>query len=621
MKIRKSELGNVLISTIITIALITGIVGIAVDYTGHVGRNAQRNRTIATAVEMGDGSLELAFAGWRKVCATQATPTDPLSSTSFTALATPSPGNFPLLPNLTVSTAAAASPAANSITNFQVQPVDPLLNPLPSGTLPSKSTGPGTGTFSYFYLASADVTVPAIKGTITAKVRRVFEQRVTSPWNWAIMFNDNLELSPSSNLTLNGWVHTNGSLYTASDKLTVTDRLSYVSDWNIAWAPGDTYHSTAATSPSTPTDYPPGHEQAYVPFGWDPQTLINTTDGSTNNDSYRELIERPAAGADPWSTTRYYNQAASSGIVVNIGPNPSSPGNDMITSVVFQNVTYATQPNGNGSDRRAAWDAAQAAVSANHVIQDNREGSVRVTDFDMSQFMNTYTSVGTKSWNGIVYISDTSGSASNKRAIRIKNAAKLPSGGITFASENPVYIQGDYNSGRTSSTEPPSNNGDSTDSTVTGYTSKPSLIAADAVTLMSNAWNDSNMSQSLVSPGAGSPRTASNTTVNSAIIAGIVPTNADGLGSYSGGAENFVRMMEDWTGKTFTYYGSMIQLYKSAQATGTWGGADTYYPAALKWYFDTSLTTSSPPSTVSSNMTTVSYLQQQRWFLTFATNN
>jgi hypothetical protein len=78
--------------------------------------------------------------------------------------------------------------------------------------------------------------------------------------------------------------------------------------------------------------------------------------------------------------------------------------------------------------------------------------------------------------------------------------------------------------------------------------------------------------------------------------------------------------MEDWTGKNFTYYGSMIQLFRSAQATSPWGGADTYYPATLKWYFDTSLTTNSPPSTVSSNMTTVSYLQQQRWFITFATN-
>src|SRR4051812_48822597 len=214
MKTSQNESGTALISTLITIALLAAIVGIAVDYTGNVGRNAQRNRTIAKAVEVGDGSLELAFASWRKICANQATPTNPLSSTSFTALPTPSPGNFPVLPGLTISTASSNSPAANSITNFQVQPVDPLLNPLSSGTLPSKSTGPGTGTFSYFYLASADITVPAIKGTITAKVRRVFEQRVTSPWNWAIMFNDNLELSPSSNLTLNGWVHTNGSLYT-----------------------------------------------------------------------------------------------------------------------------------------------------------------------------------------------------------------------------------------------------------------------------------------------------------------------------------------------------------------------------------------------------------------------
>ena len=50
---------------------------------------------------------------------------------------------------------------------------------------------------------------------------------------------------------------------------------------------------------------------------------------------------------------------------------------------------------------------------------------------------------------------------------------------------------------------------------------------------------------------------ATNTTVNAGIISGIVPS---GSGYYSGGVENFPRFLEDWSGKTFTYYGSMLEL-------------------------------------------------------------
>src|SRR6476619_4396714 len=120
MKTRQNESGNTLIATLITIALLTGIVGIAVDYTSNVGRNAQRHRTIAKAVEIGDGSLELAFASWRKICSNQSTPSDPLTVSAFSAIPTPAPGNFPAVPNLTVS---RTPDTAITISNFNVQPV------------------------------------------------------------------------------------------------------------------------------------------------------------------------------------------------------------------------------------------------------------------------------------------------------------------------------------------------------------------------------------------------------------------------------------------------------------------------------------------------------------------
>ena len=94
-----------------------------------------------------------------------------------------------------------------------------------------------------------------------------------------------------------------------------------------------------------------------------------------------------------------------------------------------------------------------------------------------------------------------------------------------------------------------------------GYIRQPCAVIADAVNILSNAWQDSHSSWDV------SSRDAANTTVNTAILAGIVPS-ANNI--YSGGAENFPRFLEDWGGKTLTYYGSMVELYKSRQSIGTW---------------------------------------------------
>jgi hypothetical protein len=91
-------------------------------------------------------------------------------------------------------------------------------------------------------------------------------------------------------------------------------------------------------------------------------------------------------------------------------------------------------------------------------------------------------------------------------------------------------------------------------------------------------------------------------------VAGNVPTGSNGT-NYSGGAENFVRFLEDWTGKTFTYYGSMVQLYSSKYATGVWGDKNYYLPAKLNWNFDEKFTLNAPPGTA----VMVSYVQQ-RWY-------
>src|SRR6185295_16533122 len=82
-------------------------------------------------------------------------------------------------------------------------------------------------------------------------------------------------------------------------------------------------------------------------------------------------------------------------------------------------------------------------------------------------------------------------------------------------------------------------------------------------------------------------RVASDTTVNAAFLAGIVQTTS---GNYSGGVENFPRFLEDWSGKTFTYNGSMVVMCNSRLAVGQWQGTGSsigiYNPPNRNWAFD-----------------------------------
>ena len=69
------------------------------------------------------------------------------------------------------------------------------------------------------YVASADITLPTLKGNVVAKVRRVFQKQQLSPWNFAIFYVDPLEIHPGPLFTVTGWVHTNSDLYTGHSTL------------------------------------------------------------------------------------------------------------------------------------------------------------------------------------------------------------------------------------------------------------------------------------------------------------------------------------------------------------------------------------------------------------------
>lgn len=147
-----------------------------------------------------------------------------------------------------------------------------------------------------------------------------------------------------------------------------------------------------------------------------------------------------------------------------------------------------------------------------------------------------------------------------------------PPCGLTIASENPVYIQGDYNA---------PNNGTFSPAGVA------SSVVADAVTLLSDNWNDIN---SFISPYDPTSRPRATTAYRVAIISGkgipfpigSISNSGPDFGT-DGGLHNFLRYLEG-NGGTLYYEGSLVSFYYNRQAIGLYKCCNTVYGAPARTY-------------------------------------
>jgi hypothetical protein len=189
---------------------------------------------------------------------------------------------------------------------------------------------------------------------------------------------------------------------------------------------------------------------------------------------------------------------------------------------------------------------------------------------------------------------------------------QVPTPGFTVGSENPVYIWGDYNSNDADSewNTPPVDNNHSN-----------AAVIGDTVTLLSDNWADwgqdaagnpigsfskpqSSVWYSTANKAATAPtfgETAATTAYRVAIAAGKT-VNFQNTGSnpnanfgIDGGVGNFLRLLEDWcsnssgckTQQTLHYAGSLVTLYYSEYATGTFKCCSTVYnPPVRDFNFD-----------------------------------
>ena len=605
--------GSSVVAVMIVVATLAALSATAFISTMTLARNVERSNTYREALNIGDGALEHAFGYWREVARQRSNVNRP--GADFSGLPLPTAQMFASVPNFTAS--ANANPTTGTpftIANFKISAVDPEYNVVAQSVAPPTGTGMSVGTRSTFYLAKADVTLPAMTGRIQAKLRRIFEKQILSPWNYAIFFVDDLEINPGPPFTVTGKVHSNGKVYTGHDTLTFAAQMTYGDDWTVGFMPGESAHNgETPISPHYPDNQPPTREQGEQPYGLDSQRIFSTTDANPNNDSYREIVEqRSGAMTDPFTDltdptqprkARYYDQADIKILVSSTGALTIKDANDTI-------LTGASTGNS-----KKIYDLVISAVTTGQYIQDNREAAqVKLTTLDVSKIYAAYKVGGTLAgtgFQGVIYVTDTSAAtapANERRGVRLKNGAFIPPGGLTVASDNAIYIQGDYNTGKTAIVNPPSNAlgalNDPTKPTVSTYQRESCAVVADAVMILSNSWSDANAGLAV------SARQATNTTINTAIVSGIVQSGTQGT-NYSGGAENFPRFLETWgSAVTLTYYGSMVELYKSKYHTGVWGKSNVYDPPKRNWYFDTRFYTDPPPG----SLDLVIY-KKGRWYL------
>ena len=578
--------GNILMVTLIMIVMISAFVLAAMNVTGHTARMTDRSRDYAAAQSAAEGAVEYGFGIWKtRIAARNRAITTAEAGTALGA---------PALPGFIYATALEDGP-------LKIDGLDeygaPVANPV--AVTISLASYPGWAGRSYTYRARAKVQMAAGGYDFRVGVQRQFQYSEVPLFQAMFFFEDNLEFYRPAEIIVGGLVHTNATAYVSGSdagSLTFQDQVSYVTAYTATADPpfSDQWSGWVANS-----ELPPVYTQGETsqlhqvprmePLGNEPSAAINTTDANPNNDGMHELIEPPNAGyADPpeFAKRRMFNKA---GIRINI--------NSGTVTVTGQNgVTLSG----------AQQTQLAAALTAKTTIYDQREGkNVDVTSLDVGQFGSALSAAGVSNFNNVLYINDTTpvgGATPNPSAVRLINGGVLPAGGLTVASENAVYIQGDYNTGTVgaNSTAVPANGLGNPDNTaspvVSGYTSQPAAVIGDAVMLLSNSWQDANSSLDLTA------RPASNTTYNTAIVSGFMPSGyqpATGAQyGYSGGANNFPRFLENWDSRYCTYYGSMVELFQSKTFTGQWDTGVIYRPPLRRWNFDTSFRTTPPPGTL-----------------------
>lgn len=465
-----------------------------------------------------------------------------------------------------------------------------------TGPLPSQFTNQ-FATASPIYRISCNVTDPNSSVNVIGTAQEDILLALVPITTYAIFYNGELEFSDCATMLVNGRVHSNANICVGAGSGATLTFNGPVSCCKAVSAPkrGGVYLWTE----NTPSTWVTTFNAGYKTNG----PTVNIAITMTNTHS---IIEMPPAGEPVMSQQgqiRLYNQAHVILVITNppgaTGPsvmltlqtpyNGNLPGAD--TSKVTQTLTNVTD---------AYLDTNQIVqlpfLSLTNTFRDQRQNqsSQFITQIDVAQYWRWLltNSWATGKFTGdalptILYVADCRNVNSTKQAaVRMVNAARLPNNsgrGFTLATQNPVYVWGNYNVTVNSNTYA------YTLGSTTNGASVPAAILADAITILSPSWTDANST-------ASEPNRQVNAdmTFNAALVVGNIPSTGTDAHTFSGGVHNVTRFLEDWSGNTLTLNTSIVVLYSSTIASNQFimpyssSETDGYYnPPTRKWGFDT----------------------------------
>ena len=444
-------------------------------------------------------------------------------------------------------------------------------------------------------------------------------------FQFTIFYGPDLEVSPGEMMTINGSVWCNGNIWTSpsasltyGSTVTACGQIYYTRNPNDPQANGSKNNITFLDNTNNPTtngaplivplvgsaDYSPTNMRAIInlpPAGWGPPNWGNAY--SINGFAYDYnavdlIISNSASAVNGTYGTNinvYYQNPNLSPNYLTLVPKVPIVTSTPIVNMYGQTTGYAYSTNFSYS------------FVTNVSFYDYREGkTVQAVQIDVGQldnWLNDNSATGGNQFNAlndsskghiinsIFVYNNVPLTGSQLPAVRVSDGAQLPPGGFTVVTPQPMYVLGNYNVQTATSA---ANASASTQNTAYTY---PAALVADAITILSSSWSDSYSAlTSLSSRGVSGADT-----VNAAMVVGIVPsTTVNGVQHYSGGIENFFRLLENWNGQALWYNGSEVALFSSQYATNYWNSPGVYYSIPARyWGFDTNFIgyTKLPPLT------------------------
>jgi hypothetical protein len=450
-------------------------------------------------------------------------------------------------------------------------------------------------------------------------------------FQFAIFYNMNLEIAAAQTLNIQGAVYSNAGLWSGSTSITFASSVAAVGlATNSTGDPFCSGYTGSGKSTYSMSGQPTsGNDTLTMPVGTNNnpasvESIVNLppspyqigSSGSQTTNGQIYLANTPTGTNWNWANSNTWPQGTNLFLYYQDAANTTNEmwvTNDYYILKTPANFTTNHVQTASGIDCITNVRYAGYSFITNVLYWDWREGwnggngppkAVQAVQIDLMLFNTWLMNNGVNGGSNYNYLANLSNHKNRPidsiyvynavwltntflPAVRIKNGKGMPpscgSYGFSLATAQPLYIWGDYNC--TNSL------GSSLDSASVTYT-QPAGLMADAITILSDNWQDANSVAADKSTDANGGPGATTTEINAACLEGIVEStnnSASDADGYSGGVENFLRTLENWgPSHTLYYNGSIVVMFPSQYATNCWQQTGGFYTAPNRvWAFDT----------------------------------